>query len=87
MTYQEILTQVLSETTGMEKESIKTIFEKAKVEARKKGARTKLDDELPKEEAEKLLNDLRKDKKGILAWLVQGGIKCYQEQERLASNN
>ena len=68
MTYGDILAQILSEVTGRSKDQVQDLLKIVDV---KFSGQHKLDEELPEEKAEQLLNDLRKEKSGILAWLVR----------------
>ena len=82
MTKAEIFIQTLSEVSGRPKDEIAEML-KAMRKARPGG---KWDDEVPPAEAEKLVNDLRAEVPGILAWLVRGGIEAQQEIDAARKN-
>lgn len=71
MTYSDILTQILSEVTGKPKDQLNDLLEEFK---KRFQGQHRLDEELPPDKAEQLLDNLRKEKSGILAWLVRGGL-------------
>jgi hypothetical protein len=68
MTYGEIMTTILSEVTGRPRST----FEPALKAARAMSPDHRLNMELSPDEAQKLLADLRKEKAGILNWLIEG---------------
>jgi hypothetical protein len=72
MTYKKIFVQILSEVSGKSKKELNdtiSSFHKFK-------PNNNLDKELSYEESQKLLNQLRKEGPGILAWLVEGAVKA-----------
>lgn len=71
MTYEEIFIQVLSEVSGKSKHEIAGLVSNL----RKAKPGGKWDEVIPDNEAEKLLNDLRSEAPGILAWLVKGAME------------
>lgn len=71
MTYGDVMSQILSEVTGQSKEQIQYLLD---IIATQFPGKHKLDEELPDKKAEQLLNDLRKEGSGILAWLVRCGM-------------
>ncbi|HKZ15889.1 MAG TPA: hypothetical protein VJ161_00295 [Geobacteraceae bacterium] len=71
MTYGEVLAQIISEITGKPKEQINEIVksvEKAFPD------RQRLQEVVPEEKVELLLNELRKEKQTILAQLIEYGL-------------
>jgi len=82
MTKAEIFIQILSEVSGRSTDEITALFKNM----RKANPGGKWDDEVPAAEAEKLLNDLRAEAPGILAWLVRGGIEMQQEIDAAQKN-
>ncbi len=76
MTHEDVLVQILSEVTGKPKNEISdlmTVFKDRFPTGHK------FNEELPDEKAEKLLNDLRKEKAGILKWLVEGKMMAEKK--------
>jgi hypothetical protein len=69
MTYEDVLIQILSEVTGNSKSEVTDLM---KIFKDRFPIGHKLNEELPDDKAEKLINELRKEKAGILQWLIQG---------------
>ena len=65
----DVFTQILSEVTGKPKESLADLLEAFKATI---PGQHKFDEEIPDTEAKELLENLRKEKSGILSWLVRG---------------
>jgi hypothetical protein len=76
MTYGDVLVQILSEVSGLPKSQIKNQLEQFKENVQ---GNHKLDDELSDDEASELLNSLRKEKSGILAWLARGAMDAHKK--------
>ena len=72
MTKKDIFTQIIAETIGKSVEYVATF---ADLIDRKMDPHWHA--ELPDKEAYELLETLRKEKPGILAWLVQGAMEEY----------
>ena len=72
MTYDEIIVQVLSEATGKQKSEVTALFETVRDRF---PIGHNLSDELSNDKAEKLLNELREEKAGILKWLIDGELR------------
>ena len=70
MTKKDIIVQVLVEVSEKPVDFVKGLLERFDEEH--PGA--KWNDELPDEEAQRMLSDLRREKSGIMAWLVRGAI-------------
>ena len=70
MTKKDIFIQIISEVSG---KSIDLVTELINLVADKK-LKLNWNNELPDEEADELLEALRKEKAGILNWLVQGYV-------------
>lgn len=71
MTKADVFVQILHEVTGKPKEVVCSLLD----EATKATGRAGFDDELDDAEAEQLLADLRKEKDGIMDWLLRGAQK------------
>ncbi len=71
MTYGEILAQIISEVTGRPKERINEIVKAIEQAFPNK---QRLEEVVPDEKVELLLNELRKEKAVILAQLVEYGL-------------
>jgi hypothetical protein len=69
MTYGEILIQILSEVTGESADAVRGDVDRI---FNALDSSHRLGVELPDDEAEKLLNELRQEKAGILNWLIDG---------------
>ncbi len=69
MTFRDIFCQILSEVTGRPKiymaELLDVFFLLHPVPNR-------FDEEIPEEQAQEMLSDLRKEKPGIMNWLIEG---------------
>lgn len=74
MTRQDIFVQILTEVSG---KSEKELLELVGV-LRRKDPGSKLDEEIPHDEAEKLLSDLRGEAPGILSWLEAGSLRVAE---------
>ncbi len=72
MTYGDIMAQILSEVSGKPKDQVGELMETFKLSY---PGKNKLDDEVPDDKAQQLLNDLRKEKDGIRLWLLQGALR------------
>lgn len=70
MTNADIIALILSEASGKSLELTKPLIGEM---AKAFGSRTKLNDEVPEDEAQKLLAGLRQELPGIKAWLEEGG--------------
>ena len=68
MTYQNIFIQILSDVSGQPKNEISELL----VSFKKANPGGNWDKTLSKEDANKLLSDLRKEALGILKWLCDG---------------
>lgn len=77
MTYGDIMAQILSEVTDKPKDQVDDLLEEFK---KRFPVQYNLDEEVPPEKAEQLLDSLRKEKSGILAWLVRGGMLAGEPQ-------
>jgi hypothetical protein len=71
MTYGEILAQIISEITGKPKEKINEIVRTVE---RSFPDRQRLQEVVPEDKVELLLNELRKEKPAILAQLFEYGL-------------
>ncbi len=69
MTNKDIMVQILHEVSGKPKEFVASMFEEI---AGNLPNSTKLQEEVPVDKAEELLEALRKEKAGILNWLLKG---------------
>lgn len=76
MTREEIFIKILSEVSGKPKQEIAELLSNF----RKANPGGKWDDVIPDNEAEKLLNDLRSEAPGILAWLVKGAMEVARHE-------
>ena len=65
----DIFCQILSEVTGYSKDQVALMLE---VFRRQHPGSDRFDDEIPEQEAQELLSDLRKEKPGIMNWLIKG---------------
>ena len=72
MTYKDIIVQILSEATGKPIKEVTALFETIED---KFPIGCDLSDELSNDKAEKLLNELREEKAGILKWLIDGELR------------
>lgn len=79
MKRQDIFAQIISEVSGSSKSEVLELIESSK----KLYPVAKWDEEVPKEEAEKMLCDLRKEGPGILAWLIEGYQKSIEHESKL----
>ena len=70
MTYQEIFIQIISEVSGKSKQETGELLSAF----RKTHPGGKWDTPIPDKDAEKLLNDLRGEAPGILAWLIKSAM-------------
>lgn len=77
MTYADVFTQILHEVTGKPK---KQVFELIDVVKTLHPDKHNFDKELSDQQAEELLNNLRKEKEGILAWLVKGAVETQKNE-------
>ncbi len=77
MTNQDVLTKVLHEVTGLSSEDIESMLFTCR--AMHPGNLPKLDQELSEQEAERLLQKLRSERAGILAWLVRGAVAVHED--------
>lgn len=68
MTKADVFVQILHEVTGKSKEEVRTLLDEATAATGRAG----FDEELTDEEAEQWLADLRKEKAGIMNWLLRG---------------
>lgn len=76
MTKADVFVQILHEVTGKSKEEVRILLDEATAQTGRAG----FDEELTDAEAEQWLEDLRKEKDGIMNWLLRGA----QEVERNA---
>ena len=76
MTYQDIFVQVISEVSGKSKKDISELLATFR-EANPGG---KWDKVIPDNEAKELLDTLRNEAPGILAWLVRGGMDVARHE-------
>lgn len=67
--------RILAEVTGKTEEEFAWTLEA--VAEKDDQVRANLDEKLPEQEAAKLMNDLRQEKEGILAWLVRGAMMVH----------
>ena len=72
----EIFIQILSEVSGKPKQEIAELL----FNFRKANPGGKWDEVIPDNEAETLLNDLRSEAPGILAWLVKGAMEVARHE-------
>ncbi len=77
MTYGDVMVQILSEVTGKPKDQVGELLNIFKDSF---PGQHRLDEDLPPEKADQLLNDLRKEKAGILAWLEKGAQEVNKRQ-------
>ena len=77
MTNQQIMIQILHETTGLPKNELRRMMKA--IRAALPDNKHKLDQERPTAEAKELLDDLRKEKAGILRWLHEGAAMARLE--------
>lgn len=80
MTRREIIIQILSEVSGKPKSFVREVVDIVPVS-------DAMDSELPKGEAEAVLNQLRQEKAGILNWLIEGRQKAIRDIRDIASQN
>jgi hypothetical protein len=78
MTYGEILAQIISEITGKPKEQINEIVRSVE---RAFPDRQRLQEVVPEDKVELLLNELRKEKPAILAQLIEYGLATEHHEE------
>jgi hypothetical protein len=76
MTRKEIFIQILSEVSGKSKQEIAELLSTF----RKANPGGEWDEVIPDNEAEKLLNDLRGEAPGILAWLIKGAMEVARHE-------
>ena len=69
MTRTEIFTQILTEVSGKSRQEVSEML----VALRQANPAGKWDEEIPDDETEKLLAELRAEAPEILSWLVDGG--------------
>lgn len=72
MTKRDVITQVLSEILNKRRDEV---GEDLKILLRAMPIGPMLDDELPYEEAQELLEAFRRERTSITAWLVEAGIR------------
>ena len=77
MTNQEILAKILHEATGLSSKDIESMLFTCR--AMYPDSIPKLDQDLSEQEAEKLLQNLRSEQAGILAWLVRGAVAVHED--------
>lgn len=70
MTKKDIIVQVLVEVSGRPVDFVRGLLEQFE----KEHPGSKWHDEMPGEEAQRMLSDLRREKAGIMAWLVRGAV-------------
>ncbi len=70
MTYGDVFMQIVAEVSGKPKENFAWMYE----HIQRFPIGTDFDKELTDEEAEALLENLRKEKDSIRAWLIKGGF-------------
>jgi phage/plasmid-associated DNA primase len=75
MTRADIMAQILSEVTGKPKDQVTNLLERFKEIF---SDTFKFDEELSDEEAEQTLQKLRKEKSGILNWLLEGTYRVHK---------
>ncbi len=73
MTNRDVMVQILHEVTGKPKELIGDVLHD--FAAAHPGSQSGFDRSISDAEAEQLLNELRKEKSGILNWLLQGNAE------------
>ncbi len=73
MTNRDVMVQILHEVTGKPKKQVEKIVKALRFSLPDKCH--KYDQRLTPDESEKLLTELRTEKEGILAWLVNGAMK------------
>lgn len=78
MTNQEIFIQIISEVSGKSKQEIAELLSVF----RKTNPGGEWDKIIPDKDAEKLLNDLRAEAPGILAWLIKGAMDVAKHEAR-----
>ncbi len=71
MTRGDVIIQILHEVTGKPQKIVRELFDLAL----KNIPEHKFDEALSDKEAEELLNGLRKEKEGILNWLLRGNLE------------
>jgi len=71
MTRGDVMVQILHEVTGKSKEFAREIFELSLRDC----PGHKFNEEMSDKEADELLNGLRKEKEGILNWLLRGNLE------------
>ncbi|MBW1702823.1 MAG: hypothetical protein JRJ50_12030 [Deltaproteobacteria bacterium] len=76
MTYAKLFIQIISEVSGKPEQEIADLLSTFR-EAHPGG---NWDQVIPANEAEKLLNDLREEAPGILAWLVKGAMDVARHE-------
>lgn len=77
MTNQTIMIQILHEVTGRPKKELHRLIKSFRAGLPDQGRG--FDKKLTPAEAEDLLNQLRKEKAGILAWLIEGATLARLE--------
>lgn len=80
MTQREIIIQILSEVSGKPKLFVREVVGIVPIS-------DAMDSELPKDEADAMLNQLRQEKAGILNWLIEGRQKAIKDIHNIASQN
>lgn len=80
MTYADIIAQTLSEVTGKPKEIFMDVLDSCPPPHR-------LNNELPDEEAQAILNQLRQEKSGILNWVIEGRRRALASIHEQAQKN
>lgn len=78
MTRGEIIIQIISEVSGKSKSEFSDLLSSVP----KNKSLGKWDEEISEKEAQKLINELRSDSSGILAWLVRGAMAVNRNKGR-----
>lgn len=85
MTNQDVLVQILHEVTGKPIKQVRRIVKAVRSALPDRGR--KYDQRLTPDESEKLLAELRTEKEGILAWLVNGAMKARSDMNPNATKH
>lgn len=80
MTHIDIMTQILHEVSGKPRDEIAAIVESGVTHFIPNPAR--LREEMPDEEAQRILSNLRKEKAGIWNWLLEGRRRAEAKLRR-----
>jgi hypothetical protein len=80
MTNRDVMIQILTEVSGKSKEYVTEVVSIVPY-------RKSFDSELPNDEANELLEKLRREKAGIMNWLIEGRRKMLADIRNIASHN